>query len=396
MRRVEPLASKESKLVIGLMSGTSCDGIDASLVRIVGSGLDSRVEELGFVFLAYEESFRQRLLLLAQGQGGGGEELLMAGLRLGELFVQAAKRVCDEHATPYDRIDLIGSHGHTLYHLPQSREYFDSQVRGTLQVGEASLLAEAFGCAVVSDFRVRDMAAGGQGAPLVPYCDYLLFRDTEKDVALLNLGGIGNITIVPKACRPEEVVAFDTGPGNMVIDALVWRYSDGLHRFDEGGSMARGGAICYALLSRMEATDDYLSLPLPKTTGRERYGELFVEALEKKRLELSISESDLLATVTEYTALCVLRGLERFARRMPDRLVVSGGGSHNTTLLLSLRHLLPHTEVLTQEDLGHNSDSKEAVAFAVLANESVCGKTNTLVGATGASHPVVMGKILLC
>ena len=385
----------EKRLVIGLMSGTSCDGIDASLVQITGSGLEIRVKELGFVSLPYERAFRERLLLLAQGKSGGSEELLMVSVRLGELFVRAAKKLCDESNTPYSSIDLIGSHGHTLYHIPQSREYFDSTVRGSLQVGEASLLAEAFCCAVVSDFRVRDMAAGGQGAPLVPYTDYLLFRDAKKDVALLNLGGIGNITILKAGCTSEEVIAFDTGPANMVIDALAYRYSKGLSLFDEGGAMAGKGTISYSMLTWMEALDDYLALPLPKTTGRERYGSQYVAQLEKKRELLSLSELDALATVTEYTALCVQRGLERFVKKMPSRLIVSGGGSHNLTLLASLRRLLHDTEVLTQEDLGFNSDSKEAVAFAILANEAVCGRTNTLVGATGARHPVVMGKILL-
>ncbi|HAF86484.1 MAG TPA: hypothetical protein DCG32_09040 [Sphaerochaeta sp.] len=239
------------------------------------------------------------------------------------------------------------------------------------------------------------MAAGGQGAPLVPYTDFLLFRDKEKSVALLNLGGIGNITILAKDCSQEEVIAFDTGPGNMVIDAFAYRYSEGRSYFDADGEMARQGSASPTFLAWMEDLDDYLKIPPPKATGRERYGQEYVDMLEKKREELMLSPLDLLATVTEYTALCVLRGLERFAKTLPDRLIVSGGGSHNTTLLASLRRLLQDTEVLTQEDLGYNSDSKEAVAFAILVNEAVCGKTNTLVSATGAVHPVVMGKILL-
>lgn len=395
MRRVEDLARKDTRLVIGLMSGTSCDGIDAALVRISGSGLESRVQELGFVSIPYERAFRERLLLLAQGHSGGSEELLMVSVRLGELFVLAARKVCDLGSIPYDSIDLIGSHGHTLYHIPQSRTYFDAEVRGSLQVGEASLLAEAFSCATVSDFRVRDMAAGGQGAPLVPYTEYLLFRDKDKHVALLNLGGIGNITILAKGCTQQDVIAFDTGPANMVIDAFVYRYSGGRTFFDKDGEMAGQGTISYAMLSWMERVDDYLVLPLPKTTGRERYNQEYVESLERKRKSLDLTELDLLATVTEYAALCVFRGLERFAKAMPERLIVSGGGSHNMTLLASLKRLLRDTQVLTQEDLGFNSDSKEAVAFAILANEAVCGRTNTLVGATGARHPVVMGKILL-
>ncbi len=392
---MEDLASKETKLVIGLMSGTSCDGVDASLVRISASGLETRVEELGFVSTSYERTFRERLLLLAQGTIGGSEELLMVSLLLGELFVRAAKRVCDLSSIPYGQIDLIGSHGHTLYHIPKGRTYCDWEVRGSLQVGEPSLLAEAFGCAVVSDFRVRDMAAGGQGAPLVPYTEYLLFRDKGDHVGLLNLGGIGNITILHKGCTPEEVLAFDTGPGNMVMDALAYRYSEGRSFYDVDGELARQGTISYSLLAWMESTDEYLALPLPKTTGRERYGKEYVDRLELKRENLELSELDLLATVTEYTALCVLRGLERFGRAAIERLIVSGGGSHNATLLAALKRYLPDTEILTQEDIGYNSDSKEAVAFAVLANEAVCGKENSLIGVTGARHPVVMGKILL-
>lgn len=395
MRRVEALASKEEKLVIGLMSGTSCDGIDASLVRLHGNGLATRVEELGFVSLPYEPSFRKRLLLLSQGKSGGSEELCLASFRLGELFVEAAKQLCEKTSTPYSAIDLIGSHGHTLYHIPRGQEYFGSQVRGTLQVGEASLLAEEFRCTTVSDFRVRDMAAGGQGAPLVPYTDYLLFRQDSISVALLNLGGVGNITILPKACTPEEVVAFDTGPGNMVIDELIYRFSEGRSLFDEGGKTASKGIVNFALLAWMEGEDEYLRLPPPKTTGRERYGSHYVDALQRQAMSMGLSLLDLLATATEYTALCVQRSVELFSSVPIDQLIVSGGGSHNMTLVRAIGRLLPSVEVLTQEGLGHNSDSKEAVAFAILANEAVCGRENTLVKATGASHAVVMGKIIL-
>jgi anhydro-N-acetylmuramic acid kinase len=221
------LSEKPSKLVIGLMSGTSADGIDAALVRIEGSGFETRVEPVAFVSLPYEEAFRSSLLELALGNIGGSRELCLMNFRLGRMLAEASLAVCEKAKLQPGDVDLIGSHGHTFYHQPSPVEYLGGPVAATLQLGEASFLNEAFGCPVVSDFRVRDMAAGGQGAPLVPYTEYLLYRSESETIALQNIGGIGNVTLLPKACSAEDVIAFDTGPGNMVIDALVRRFTEG-------------------------------------------------------------------------------------------------------------------------------------------------------------------------
>ncbi len=393
MNPLKGLSEKPSKLVIGLMSGTSADGIDAALVRIEGSGSETRVEPVAFVSLPYEEAFRSSLLELAQGGIGGSRELCLMNFRLGRLLAEASLAVCEKAKLQPKDVDLIGSHGHTFYHQPSPVEYLGGPVTATLQLGEASFLNEAFGCPVVSDFRVRDMAAGGQGAPLVPYTEYLLYRSESETIALQNIGGIGNVTLLPKACSAEDVIAFDTGPGNMVIDALVRRFTGGRKSYDRDGKMAGRGRVSGSLLEEIAAGDEYLSLLPPKTTGRERYGNAFVDDVLERAKMLSLPQEDIVATLTAYTARSIAASLRDFCPERIDKLVVGGGGSRNQTLLSFLRKELAPCPVLTQEDLGLDSDSKEAVAFAVLANEAVEGLANSLPRVTGARHPVVMGKV---
>ncbi|WP_298504661.1 anhydro-N-acetylmuramic acid kinase [uncultured Sphaerochaeta sp.] len=381
-------------LVIGLMSGTSADGIDAALVRIEGEGEAVDLEELAFVSCPYREEVRSRLLALAQGDEGGSRELCLMDALLGRLFVEAARKVCEKAGVETRDICLIGSHGHTFYHVPQSTEYLGQSIRSTLQLGQSSFLAESFRCPVVSDFRSRDLAAGGQGAPLVPYTEYLLFRQPDKSIALLNIGGIGNITILPANCKPEEVLAFDTGVGNMVIDALVFHYSHNSLRYDEGGAWAQRGTVDASFLAWMEYSDSYLPLSLPKSTGRELYGKAYVQRLLKQADSRQLNCSDVLATATYFIARSVKRGVQRFYHGNLDYLVVGGGGSHNLAILDALEKELG-IAVYTWKDFGRDSDSKEAVAFALLAWRRLAGKPNTLISATGAEHSVVMGKLEL-
>ena len=266
-------------------------------------------------------------------------------------------------------------------------------MRGTLQLGEASVIAEGLGCPVVSDFRVRDLAAGGQGAPLVPYTEYLLYRREDATVGLQNFGGIGNITVLPRSGRMEDTFAFDTGPGNMVMDQLVSRMTGGAMRYDENGALAASGTCSEALLSWM-LQDPYLRKAPPKTTGREAYGAPYVDRLMEQGRALALSDRDILATACRFTAACVGVAIERHCPVKPDRLIVGGGGSRNPTLMAMLRRELS-IPVLVNEDLGLDSDAKEAVAFAILANECVHGSANNMPSVTGAAHPVVMGKISL-
>lgn len=383
------LWSQPSRLVVGLMSGTSADGIDAVLTQITGSGLSTRVEQLGFYFQPFDAATRHAILEICGGSSGGTQEVCLLGTHLGRLYAQAVRELLA--ATGVEKVDLIGNHGQTVYHIPEDTPYLGTTIRGTLQIGDPSYLAEEFGCPVVSDFRIRDMAAGGLGAPLVPYTEFLLYRSETEDVALQNIGGIGNVTLLPAGCALEEVTAFDTGPGNMVMDALVSRITDGALSYDDGGKLAASGKVIPELLTWM-LEDPYLAKQPPKTTGREYYGREYVEKLLAFGYYPLV---DILTTATRFTAETIALSLRRFAPRLPARLVVGGGGSRNPTLLRFLQETLPEVKVQIQEDLGLDSDAKEAVAFAILANEALFGICNNAPSATGAKHGVVMGRINL-
>ncbi|MGN0168038.1 MAG: anhydro-N-acetylmuramic acid kinase [Acetatifactor sp.] len=383
--------SKE-KLVIGLMSGTSADGIDAVLTRITGCGTKTKVEQLDFLFVPFEPQVRERILQIAEGSFGGTAEICKMSNLLGNLYAATCLALCKKAGVRREDIDLIGNHGQTVWHMPVAEEYLEHSVTGTLQIGEDARIAEAMGCPVVGDFRVRDMAAGGLGAPLVPYTEYLLYRRENETVALQNIGGIGNVTILPKNCTLDQVTAFDTGPGNMVMDALTVKLTEGRQSFDDGGRLAATGQVNKQLLAYM-LQDEYLKRKPPKTTGREYYGEKYVQDLLTFCEKHSVSLLDCLATATRFTAESIRIGVTEFSSVYPDCLIVGGGGSRNPVLLKHLKDCLPGCRVMTNEEIGFDSDSKEAVAFAVLANEAYEGMTNNVPSVTGALHPVVMGKI---
>ena len=256
------------------------------------------------------------------------------------------------------------------------------------------MLAERFGCPVVGNFRVRDVAAGGLGAPLVPYTEFLLYRSETEHTALQNIGGIGNITLLPAGCALSDVTAFDTGPGNMLIDAAIARITNGEKRYDANGAMAASGRVSEALLAQL-MRDPYLSRRPPKTTGREHYGAAFVDSIFAAANERKLSDADILATVTDFTAQTIAAAIRDFCAVRPARLIVGGGGSRNGTLMADIAAALPDVCVLTNEDLGFDGDAKEAVAFAVLANEAIFARCSNAPGATGARHGAVLGKITL-
>ena len=384
---------KPCRLVIGIMSGTSADGVDAALCRITGHGVDAEIEQLGFVFMPYEEDVRREVLRLASGGPSAAADFCRMNFLLGDLYREAALELCRVTGYAPQDIDLIGSHGQTFWHIPVE-EVLGHRLRSTLQLGECSVLAEAFGCPVVGDFRVRDMAAGGLGAPLVPYSEFLIYRSKQECVALQNIGGIGNITCLLPDCKLEDVFAFDTGPGNMVMDAVISELTNGASRWDEGGAAAAAGRVNEALLAFL-MDDEFITRKPPKTTGREYYGPAYVRRVMDRRHSLSVTDADLMATVTAFTAETIAYSVQHFFPRMPDRLVVGGGGSRNKTLLGFIRRALPACRVMTNEEMGFDSNAKEAVAFAVMANETLFAGYNNVPAVTGASHPVVMGKISL-
>lgn len=388
------LINKPSRLVIGFMSGTSADGIDAALVRISGSGTDTKVQQLAFFFSPFAPEVRAEILRLAGGAPAAAADFCRINFLLGRLCSEAGLELCRQAGLAPGDIDLIGNHGQTFWHIPAEEEYLGRQIRSTLQLGEDAVLAETFGCPVAGDFRVRDMAAGGLGAPLVPYTEFLLYRSETECVALQNIGGIGNISFLPAGCTLDGVLAFDTGPGNMVIDAVVSRMTGGRLSYDDGGRLAAEGQINPALLGRM-LDDEYLRRRPPKTTGRERYGPAYVQDIMDFAARNGISDSDTLATVTRFTAECIAAAIRGYAPEKPARLIAGGGGCMNATLMSHIRALLPGCRVMTNEELGFDGNAKEAVAFAILANETIFASCNNAPSATGAGHPVVMGKISL-
>ncbi|MDK2793637.1 MAG: anhydro-N-acetylmuramic acid kinase [Caldanaerobacter sp.] len=396
MDRLLRIYNKEERLVVGLMSGTSADGIDAALVKVKGRGLDTKVELLEFEKFPYEEEVQKKIFELFDPHTGTVEKICHMNFLLGELFAEATLKLIKKAGlTPKD-IDLIGSHGQTIYHIPNFIEDMGYKVRSTLQIGEPAVIAERTGIVTVADFRVRDVAAGGQGAPLVPYTEYILYRSPNETIALQNIGGIGNVTVLPKGGSIEDVIAFDTGPGNMVIDEVVKRITHGKMNFDKDGELASRGKVNEEFLAEL-LKDEFFEIKPPKTTGREHFGKNYVDNLMKKASYLEIDKYDLVATVTALTAYSVVRSYEKFIfpYYKVDKVVIGGGGSFNKTLVQMIKKQLPQVRVITQEDIGFNSDAKEAVAFAILASETINGNFNNIPKATGAKHPVVMGKISL-
>jgi anhydro-N-acetylmuramic acid kinase len=356
--------------VAGVMSGTSLDGIDVAVVDL------PRIQTIGFQSTAYPPKLRERLLALYQG--GGVAEVSELNFALAELYAKAVTRA----VTRFGKVDLIGCHGQTVYHVGG---------RHTLQIGEPSVLAERTGVPVVSNFRARDIAAGGQGAPLVPFVDYLLFRHKTRTRIALNIGGIGNITVIPPGAKPEDVIAFDTGPGNMVIDALAREVSGGKLAYDRDAKLARSGQIDRALLDEL-MRDPYYRRQPPKSAGREQYGAEFVARMKASGSPLE----DLIATATVLTAATIAMGLSRgswLAARSSVDLIASGGGVHNPMMMEHLAALLPDVDISISTDHGIDADAKEAIAFAVLAYQTWRGKAGNLPSATGAQRGVVLGSI---
>jgi anhydro-N-acetylmuramic acid kinase len=382
LERLVALRAKPVRRVVGLLSGTSADGTDAALCELAGAGESTRLVSSTFVTTPFPRELRERIFRLAQADAS---ELCDLDVLLGEAFAEAALEVATAAGVAIADVDLIGSHGQTAVHHPRSA----GRLGATLQIGEAAVVAERTGRPVVSDFRVRDVAAGGEGAPLVPLVDHLLFRKPGARRALQNIGGIANVTLV--GATLAELVAFDNGPGNMPLDAVARAASGGAEAFDAGGRRAARGAIDAALLAELHA-HPYLAQPLPKSTGRETFGKDFVYPLLARyggRLD------DLLATLTRFVAEAIARSYREALPAPPDEVFVSGGGALNPTLMRHLAELLAPVPVATSVALGVDPEAKEAIAFAVLANETLHGHAGNVPSVTGAAGPRVLGKLSL-
>jgi anhydro-N-acetylmuramic acid kinase len=406
--------------IAGIMSGTSLDGIDVAIVDIGRKRGGVRIAPVAFRSTPYPKAVREALLAVSNSTTHTAT-IARLNFLLGELYASALIDTCRRARVRLASVELCGMHGQTIFHEGGAVEYLGRRIASTLQIGEAAVVAERTGIRVISNFRERDIAAGGQGAPLVPFVDYRLFRDLRIDRIALNIGGIANITVIPagvgqailspavkvgrpilstavKVGRPILSPAFDTGPGNIVIDALVAHHTHGRLLFDRDGRIARNGKVDEPLLESL-LRDPYFALAPPKSCGREQYGSEFVNRLIATGLPLP----DLIATATEFTARSIAYGIglgsslsktrnHKARSQLTGELIVSGGGVHNRWIMRRLHELLPDFAIASSGTHGIDPDAKEAIAFAILAYEHVYGRRANLPSATGARHAVLLGK----
>lgn len=394
LERVRSWNQRGTHDVLGIMTGTSADAVDVVLARFDGGARSAaagngRPRVIAMRSSPLPGSLRGEVLAVASAGTVEPERVMRLDAGLGELYAAAVLELLASEGIEPAAIDAIGLHGQTIRHIPRAEGGGQAM---TWQVGSAAVLAERTGIAVVSDFRSADTAAGGEGAPLVPLADWWLFRSAEESRVLLNLGGMANLTWLPRDARLEDVIAFDTGPGNAVIDALANTCFG--QPFDDNGARAASGRVDERLLAEL-LDDEYFARTPPRSTGRERFGAAYAARLLEKARAAGRSDEDVLATATALTAATVADAIERFVRPRGtvDALYASGGGVRNRTLLFDLARRLAPVPVHTLEDLGVDVSAKEALAFACLAQRTLCGLPGNAPSATGAAHPALLGRI---
>ena len=386
------LHRQSPRTVVGLMSGTSLDGVDAALAHLEGSGPELTMEANAFVHVPYPSALQDLVRRNTEAASSSVQALTRLDARLAETYAEAVHRALAEADTSIDALDLVGSHGQTVCHLPEPADCAGTGVRATLQLGNPSTLATRLNVPVVGDFRPADMALGGQGAPLVPYFDYVTFTDADEHRGLLNLGGIANLTVLPAGGTPDEVRAFDTGPANMVIDALADRLFDA--PMDRDGRHADTGTPDHDLLADLLEGPFFRRKP-PKSTGRDDFGADYVDRLLNAAQSRGLSPEDTMATATLLTAASVYQAYAQYVRpdQSIDVLIASGGGVDNDTLLRMLRDAFAPISVRIASEYGVDGDAKEALCFAVLAHETANGVPTSLPSVTGAERAAILGSL---
>lgn len=374
-------------LAVGLMSGTSLDGVDVVLCDIVGKDEDTQVKQLNFKTYEIPEYLRDKIRKCCSRELIPVELICSLNFELGQLFAESVKALCEASSVNIEDIAFIASHGQTIFHIPKA---FSDYIPSTLQIGEAAIIANECRTTVISNFRVMDMAVGGEGAPLVPYSEYVLYADENQAVALQNIGGIGNVTFLPKKGDFTKVIAFDTGPGNMMIDAAVQRlYGE---KFDKNGEYASKGKLIPLLAEELKK-HPYFVLDIPKTTGREMFGEHYTYALLEKYQDYS--KNDIIFTLTWFTAYSIAYHYKKYFihHHNLNKCIIAGGGAYNECLVNLIKRELPEIEILIQEDLGYSSEAKEAIAFVILGNQTYHMRPSNVPSATGARKSVILGQI---
>ncbi len=379
--------------VIGLMSGTSADGVDAALVEIWEEGSEERIRLAAFETFPYRAEVRREIEAARLPSRGRVDRISQLNFLLGEIFAQSAASLVKKAGLTFQDIDLMGYHGQTIQHLPTPLTFAGTRVASTLQLGEPSVIAQRTGVTTVADFRPRDMAAGGCGAPLIPYFHHLVFKDAIRSRLVVNIGGIANLTYIPAGSKVDDLTAFDTGPGNCLLDQVMWEVSGGKEDYDAEGMRAQAGRVDERLLRKL-LSDPFIRRTPPKSTGIEHFN---LRALKLSPLSrLKLSPEDLMATLTAFTAHAIADNIRQFVlpKGEIDQVAVGGGGVKNRTMLTSLKVLLAPLRVCTFDELGVSSEAAEAEGFALLAYLTIRGKGGNIPGATGAEEQVPLGKII--
>ena len=374
-------------LAVGLMSGTSLDGVDTVLCEISGQDESTKVKQLYFKTYDIPESLRTKIRKCCSRELIPVDLICSLNFELGYLFADAVKSLCKDANVKLEDLSFIASHGQTIFHIPKA---YDDYVSSTLQIGEAAIIANECKTKVISNFRVMDMAVGGEGAPLVPYSETLLYSEENQAVALQNIGGIGNVTVLPKKGDTKKVIAFDTGPGNMMIDEAVRIFYG--KKYDTDGYYARQGNLIPSLAAELKE-HPYFNLEIPKTTGREMFGEHFTKSILEKYH--SCEPNDLIHTFTWFTAYSIAYHYKKYliSEYGLKKCIIGGGGAYNSYLLELIRNEIPELTVMTQEEHGFSSEAKEALAFVILGNQTYHGSPSNVPSATGAKKSVILGQI---
>ena len=374
-------------LAVGLMSGTSLDGVDTVLCEISGQDESTKVKQLYFKTYDIPESLRTKRRKCCSRELIPVDLICSLNFELGYLFADAVKSLCKDANVKLEDLSFIASHGQTIFHIPKA---YDDYVPSTLQIGEASIIANECKTKVISNFRVMDMAVGGEGAPLVPYSETLLYSEENQAVALQNIGGIGNVTVLPKKGDTKKVIAFDTGPGNMMIDEAVRTFYG--KKYDTDGYYARQGNLIPSLAAELKE-HPYFNLEIPKTTGREMFGEHFTKSILEKYH--SCEPNDLIHTFTWFTAYSIAYHYKKYliSEYGLKKCIIGGGGAYNSYLLELIRNEIPEVTVMTQEEHGFSSEAKEALAFVILGNQTYHRSPSNVPSATGAKKSVILGQI---
>ena len=374
------------------MSGTSLDGVDVAIIQISGNGKNSKIKKIGFQFFPYSQKFTNFVLKNSNSNTAKLDEISSLNFLFAKIFSNCVKKTLKKFNIENSQVDFIGSHGQTIQHIPNGKKILNSNVNSTFQIGDPSVIAKLTSILTVGDFRVSDVALNGSGAPLVPYFDYCFFSSQKKNRMLLNIGGIANITLLPKNCNEKNIIAFDTGCGNMMVDLLVNKFYN--KSFDKDGTIASRGNINYDLLNLMQE-HSYFKKAIPKSTGREKFGETFVEKIlyhSKK-----IKREDIVTTATYFTVWGIYFHIHKFIsnKNFPEEIIISGGGSHNKTMMKFLSQIFPNSKIFPIDKFGISANEKEAIAFAFLANETLSNIASNIPSVTKARKSTTLGKICL-